>query len=230
MGTFKNPDVWKQNLAYQIGDFVLYDGSVYMAIKPVPAGTEMSSDYWYAFAEGAIIPTGEISITENGEVDVKEYATANVNVEGGGGGGDFGPTVLVGRRESVPVVNGYVGISSIISSLTVGNTTIINDIASDGTSVGNPFSAFIAGGISVTTEWQSDYDTCTPYLVTIGECEEVYEGETYTYLGWKSVEPWDGTITKETETGDIVVNRWVFDVPVMDGNDYGIILVMSTDK
>ena len=85
MGTFKNPDVWKQNLAYQIGDFVLYDGSVYMAIKPVPAGTEMSSDYWYAFAEGAIIPTGEISITENGEVDVKEYATANVNVEGGGG-------------------------------------------------------------------------------------------------------------------------------------------------
>lgn len=87
MGTFKNPDVWKQNLAYQIGDFVLYNGTVYMAIKPVPAGTEMSADYWYAFDDGAIVPTGEISITENGEVDVAQYATANVNVEGGGGGG-----------------------------------------------------------------------------------------------------------------------------------------------
>ena len=88
MGTFKNPDVWKQNIAYQIGDFVLYNGVIYMAIKPVPAGTEMSSDYWTVFAEGAIVPTGEISITENGEVDVAQYATANVNVEGSGGG-DF---------------------------------------------------------------------------------------------------------------------------------------------
>ena len=52
MGTFKNPDVWKQNLAYQIGDFVLYEGSVCMAIKPVPAGTEMSADYWTDFSGG----------------------------------------------------------------------------------------------------------------------------------------------------------------------------------
>lgn len=37
-------------------------------------------------SEGAIKPTGTIDITENGTVDVANYATANVNVSGGGGG------------------------------------------------------------------------------------------------------------------------------------------------
>ena len=38
----------------------------------------------------AIIPTGNIELTENGEgIDVSTYATATVNVSGGGGGGDF---------------------------------------------------------------------------------------------------------------------------------------------
>ena len=38
----------------------------------------------------AIIPTGNIELTENGEgINVSTYATATVNVSGGGGGGDF---------------------------------------------------------------------------------------------------------------------------------------------
>ena len=38
----------------------------------------------------AIIPTGKITITENAEgIDVSTYATADVNVEGGGGSSDF---------------------------------------------------------------------------------------------------------------------------------------------
>ncbi len=183
------------------------------------------------YASGMVKPEGTIAITENGEgIDVAQYATADVSVSGGGGGGDFGPCVLVGGSGSVPVVNDYVATNQIIESLAVGDTTIITTNAPDGTEVGGTFSAYIAGGISVATEWQNDFDTCTPYLVTIGECEEESGGETYKYLGWKSVEPWDGAITKETETGDFVTYRWVFDVPVMDGNDYGIILVMSDSK
>lgn len=116
MGTFKNPDVWKQNLAYQIGDFVLYNGVVYMAIKPVPAGTAMSNDYWTVFEEGAIVPTGEISITENGEVDVAQYATANVNVEGGGSGGSSTQTLTVTKdNESDTVSVATIGWADLIA-------------------------------------------------------------------------------------------------------------------
>lgn len=38
----------------------------------------------------AIIPTGKITITKNGtDIDVAQYAKADVNVEGGGGSSDF---------------------------------------------------------------------------------------------------------------------------------------------
>ena len=44
----------------------------------------------WADAEGGSTPTGTIKITENGEgIDVSEYAYADVNVSGGGGGFDI---------------------------------------------------------------------------------------------------------------------------------------------
>lgn len=111
MGTFKNPDVWKQNLAYQIGDFVLYDGTVYMAIKPVPAGTTMQSEYWTAFDTSAVVPNIDIEITENGIYNAEMWKSATVNVEGGGGGsvdlGELNSNIYVITDENpAPVVDG----------------------------------------------------------------------------------------------------------------------------
>ena len=173
MGTFKNPDVWKQNLAYQIGDFVLYNGTVYMAIKPVPAGTEMSTDYWYAFTDGAIVPTGEISITENGEVDVAAYATANVNVEGGGG--DF-TTVTVtfvnNTSQMMMPFRPYITIPSITES---GIAPEVRDSGEYTTALykGCTFGGVVAPNISlidVTTEGDATWDSNDSYLTITGDC------------------------------------------------------------
>lgn len=183
MGTFKNPDVWKQNLAYQIGDFVLYDGTVYMAIKPVPAGTNMSSDYWIAFEEGAIVPTGVISITENGEVDIAQYATANVNVEGGGdGGGDidiydaYQSMILASYLE--PSVGDTLPTEACTYEVSIKVGNIIKDICRFPTTLSLPVFS-ISGGCVVTVQPNPehpnfrDINSCDVYIVTVDTNYEI---------------------------------------------------------
>ena len=60
----------------------------------------------------AIIPTGNIELTENGEgIDVSTYATATVNVEGGGGSSDFSTaevTVNLTLDDSTTIASAFV--------------------------------------------------------------------------------------------------------------------------
>ena len=54
----------------------------------------------------AIIPTGKITITENGEdIDVAQYATADVNVSGGGGSSDFSTAEVTVTNQTLNVLN-----------------------------------------------------------------------------------------------------------------------------
>ena len=74
------PTASQQNVTPDTG----YDGLSRVTVNPIP------SEY--------IIPTGTVSITSNGTVDVKQYASANVNVSGGGSGKNI--QVHIGTAET----------------------------------------------------------------------------------------------------------------------------------
>ena len=64
--------------AFSDGVLSMYDGEI-ADVETTKANALIADGYAEEYVE-PIVPTGTKSITQNGEVDVTEYATANVNV------------------------------------------------------------------------------------------------------------------------------------------------------
>lgn len=74
---------YKANLRARCADF-LEDEALVVPTGTLPITENGTVDVTnYASASVSVVPTGTISITENGDVDVTNYATASVEVSGG---------------------------------------------------------------------------------------------------------------------------------------------------
>ena len=93
-----------------MGDTLKVFGTTYSNVAGVKGGDGNNTTYTY------VRPTGTLAITSNGTVDVTQYASASVAVEGGGGTTINNQATTVSPTESVQNVtydSGYTGLSTV---------------------------------------------------------------------------------------------------------------------
>ena len=119
-----------------------------------------------------VTPSGKITITENGtDIDVAQYALADVNVEGGGGSSDFSTANALFHVEFI----GYTGISlqpSLVTVAYVENNTLKsgNDIDNPLTTANNP-EIVTYKGVGFATLWIMQEDAVVAYEITQGNAD-----------------------------------------------------------
>ena len=120
-------------------------------------------------AEGGSTPTGTIKITENGEHDVSSYATADVDVSGGGGGDFTTAEVTVTINEGaegtmeMPIV--YDGEYSALLTLVpeIGTSTYTVPLFK-----GEADISVISQSVSITTTGNIEYVSLDGYIAVTG--------------------------------------------------------------
>lgn len=150
------------------------------------------------------VPSGTISITENGEgIDVSAYATADVSVSGGASVGGLVPIYM---GSTTPQVGDRLYDSNDISSLYLGDSPIM-ETPTDQT--GNQV-ARAAVGVKCTTMYVPAFNTDSDNPV--GAIVTVDTSLGYNAIG--SIQQWDGvTLETVTDQYDNVMKRYAFTIP-----------------
>ena len=174
---------------------------------------------------GNIVPSGTITITENGTgIDVSPYATADVNVSGGASVGALVPIRFYSSNDNVPAVDDYCYLDSHINAIHIGESPVIE---SKNVETGIEING-AAAGCEVTTcigpAYLSQADAISGYIVTLTTSE---------YNDWliATIRPWDGTITTEwfkfdngyvpttADDAERAYKRYVYTVPALDADE-----------
>lgn len=148
--------------------WIVFDGeSLYVNIDSLtPEGSDDSPSLGKIYLGDVLIsspPTGSIEITENGSVDVTEYATAVVNVSGGGGGSATITNAFNGSFLGTSTSSGIVTHQYAVSDGTIEDCWIYSTAASRTNTRG-----FWANGSDTAARFKTLTGTGTSVSITSG--------------------------------------------------------------
>lgn len=159
--------------------------------------------------EETVFPSGKIIITENGtDIDITQYATADVNITGSGVSfGELQAAPCITNTE--PVVGGSSPFAPINLPQLIDSQSAITMFSSSlNGGIGFPFS--IAAGVPITSSIPSSYgNTIDAYICGLGIGQ--YGSSLNT-----TVEEWDGEVDVSTDSNFITFS---FTMPDLGGID-----------